>query len=69
MAAEIIDLGVYQAFERRQRLRERIARMGAAIAAGEIHPSRVELDQVIGFCVEYFLPVEAAKVARWMSGR
>lgn len=53
--------------ERRQRLRAGIAKMAEAIANEGYAPSQVELDRLIELCQEYFLPVEAARVKRWMG--
>lgn len=52
---------------RQQRLRERVDTLADRIAAGEDVLSSVELEILIGFCQEYFLPVEAARVRRWMT--
>lgn len=51
----------------RQQLRECIAKMAEAIATGECHPLRVELEALIQICYDHFLPVEAARVRRWMT--
>lgn len=53
--------------QRRQRLREAIAQIAEAIATEGAVPSRVDLNQILGLCQEYFLPVEAARVQRWMG--
>lgn len=69
MAAQILDFTAGEAFERRQRLRECIARMAEAIATGECTPLRVELEVVLDLCHQHRLPTEAARVSRWMSER
>lgn len=53
--------------QRRQRLRDAIAKMATAIANGDCTPSRVELEALVLLCQEQFLPVEAARVMRWMA--
>jgi hypothetical protein len=52
---------------RRQQLRECIAKMATAIASGDCTPERVELAALVQICQEHFLPVEAARVRRWMA--
>ncbi len=52
---------------RRQQLRECIAKMADAIAAGACDPVDVELQALVQICEEHFLPVEAARVRRWMG--
>jgi hypothetical protein len=52
---------------RRQQLRECIAKMATAIANGDCTPERVELEVLVLICQEHFLPVEAARVRRWMT--
>ena len=57
-----------EAERRGKRLADCIARMAAAIAAGEcIPPSQVELDAIAALCDEYHLYAEAARVRRWMA--
>lgn len=54
--------------ERRLRLRTAIERMSAAILAGECEPPTVDdLRALAELCNEHFLPVEAARVRRWMA--
>lgn len=53
--------------ERRRRLRDVVERLAIAIDAGEHPLSRVELEEVAVFCQDYFLPVEAATVRRWIA--
>lgn len=51
---------------RQQRLRDAVAKLAAAIVAGDRIPSKVELEAVVGFCQDYALPLEAARVSRWL---
>jgi hypothetical protein len=51
---------------RRGDLRDAVGRMATAIAAGEIHMDRTELEALAQICEEHFLPVEAARVRRWI---
>lgn len=63
----LVDLTATTSTERRQqRLRDAIAQIGADIAEGTCRLSRVELQQVIELCRDYGLPLEAARVRRWM---
>ena len=52
---------------RRRRLAECIAKMAAAIAAGECTPTRMELLALAQICREHGLLMEAARVRRWMG--
>jgi hypothetical protein len=62
------DLDHATTAERRQRLREAVAKMATAIDTGECDPpTRAELEAVAALCTEYFLPVELARVRRWMA--
>lgn len=67
MKATLLDLDHTTIAQRRQRLRDAIAKMAPAIAAGECTPTRVELEALVLLCNEHFLPVEAARVMRWMT--
>lgn len=67
MKATLLDLDHTTISQRRQRLRTAIAKMATAIADGECTPTRVELEAVAALCTEYFLPVELARVRRWMA--
>lgn len=53
--------------DRQRRLREAVAKMGTALAAGEIAPSTIELEALAALCEVYFLPREAARVRRWLA--
>lgn len=52
---------------RRERLRASVARWADRIAAEAYYPAPDELTAVVALCQEYFLPVEAARVRRWMT--
>lgn len=52
--------------DRRERVRDKIATTAAAIANGE-RISHAELNAILELCQKYFLPVEAARVMRWMA--
>lgn len=67
MTTTLADLDPTTIADRRQRLREAIAKMATAIANGDCTPSRVELEAILVMCHEHFLPVEAARVLRWMT--
>jgi len=51
----------------RERLRNAVTGLGAAIASGEVTPTPGELEALAQICVDHFLPVEAARVRRWMA--
>jgi hypothetical protein len=53
---------------RRGDLREAVGRMATAIAHGEIAPTPCELEALAQICAEHFLPVEAARIRRWIAG-
>lgn len=67
MKSTLVCLDQATVAERRQRLRDAIAKMAIAIAEGECTPTRDELNAVAALCTEYFLPVELARVRRWMA--
>jgi hypothetical protein len=52
---------------RRERLRNAVAAKERAIASGEA-PDPIELEPLAQLCVDHFLPVEAARVRRWIAG-
>lgn len=54
--------------DRRVRLRQAVAKMAVAIAAGECEPpAPVEIEALAQLCDEHFLLSEAARVRRWMG--
>lgn len=52
-----------------RRLAQCVAELGAAIASGEVTPEWMELQALALICDENKLPIEAARVRRWMEGR
>lgn len=60
-----VDLPTFAA--RRNRLRSAITQFMAAIVAGEVTPIPAELEALAQLCDEQFLPVEAARVRRWIA--
>lgn len=66
MNTPLVDLDYATITDRRERVREKIATTAAAIANGE-RISHAELNAILELCQKYFLPVEAARVMRWMA--
>lgn len=63
----VASLDLATTAERRQHLREAIAKLALVIAEGGGTPSQVELHRIIELCHDHFLPTEAARVRRWMT--
>lgn len=53
--------------ERRRNLAKAVAQLALAIAAGELRPEPVELQALAAICDDMQLPIEAARVRRWMG--
>lgn len=51
----------------RERVRAGVTRWTDRIVAGAYLPTQDELEAVVALCTEYFLPVERARVRRWMA--
>jgi hypothetical protein len=51
----------------RRRLQEAVAKLGEALATGEVKPSPGELQALAAVCDANRLPIEAARVRRWMA--
>jgi hypothetical protein len=52
----------------RRRLKAAIAKLALAIANGEVTPLPLELQALAEICETENLPIEAARVRRWMAG-
>lgn len=52
----------------RAMLRAAVKNLGEAIARGECTPQLVELEALALICEDKGLPVEAARVQRWIAG-
>lgn len=52
---------------RRLELRDAVTRLAIAIAHGEVTPQPIELEALAQICAEHFLPVEAARIRRWIA--
>jgi hypothetical protein len=55
--------------ERQRRLRDAVEKWATQLADDDEEEtlSRPELEALVGLCEEYFLPVEAARVRRWLA--
>jgi hypothetical protein len=53
--------------DRRARLAEAIGKLALAIVADTCEPDIVELRILAQLCDEHQLPVEAARIRRWMA--
>ena len=67
MKATLTDLDYTTIADRRERVRASVTQWTDRVAAGAYVPSAGELAAVAALCTEYFLPVELARVRRWMT--
>jgi hypothetical protein len=56
------------ALEQRLRLRECVGKLAIAIANGECTPQLIELQALVEICEARELPIEAARIRRWIAG-
>lgn len=66
MTTTLADLDYTTFTARRERARASVTRWADRIAAGVYWPSAAELIALVELCEDHFLPVEAARVRRWM---
>lgn len=66
MNATPLDLDPATITATRERVRAGVTRWTDRIVAGAALPSQDEVEAVAALCTEYFLPVELARVRRWM---
>lgn len=52
----------------RQRLAEAVDKLARAMAAGEIATDEIQLRALVDICEANQLPIEAARVRRWIAG-
>jgi hypothetical protein len=67
MNATPLDLDPATITATRERVRAGVTRWTDRIVAGAYCPTQDELDAVVALCTEYFLPIERARVRRWMA--